>query len=115
MLSLRPDLVPKEISKEFEKLLDDCPEMSIREVKEIISAEFGKPVNFLFSNFDPRPLGSASVAQVHKARTHDGKSVAVKVQRSNINSQFSDDIALMGFIAHKLKNRLEGVDPVMIV
>ncbi len=115
-LSLRPDLIPKEYADEFSKLLDQVPPIPTEEIKQVITNEFKKPVEQIFKHFDPRPLGSASVAQVHKARLKDGKPVAVKVLKPNVKEQFSSDLAIMRIIANQLDTRLESsVKPSVIV
>src|SRR3989344_461959 len=115
MLSLRPDLIPKEFCQEFAKLLDQVPPQSAEEITAAIEHEFKKSVTVLFKNIDPRPLGSASIAQVHKARLPNGKAVAVKVQRPHIAEQFKEDIALMNLIAQKLQKHITDIKPVLIV
>ncbi len=106
LLSLRPDLVPQEYCDEFSKLLDEVPSETIGAVEQVISAEFNKPVNSIFTHIDPRPLGSASVAQVHKARLKNGKAVAVKVQRPDISKKFKADVDIIRYIAQKLQKHL---------
>jgi len=115
LLSMRPDLVPPEFCEEFSKLLDDVAPESIETILETIQKEFGKPANVLFSHIDPRPIGSASVAQVHKARTKTGHAVAIKVQRPNIASQFREDIEVMRFIAQKLSRSTPELNTTLII
>src|SRR3989344_1183923 len=115
MLSLRPDLIPKEFCHEFAKLLDQVPAESLRNIEVSIEHEFKKPAKVLFKHIDPRPLGSASIAQVHKARLTDGKAVAVKVQRPHIAQQFTEDISLLYFIAQKVQKHITNIKPVLIV
>jgi len=103
LLSIRPDLVPQEYCEEFAKLQDDVPPEPLHTVETVISQEFKKPVKDLFSHIDPRPLGSASVAQVHKARMKGGKAVAVKVQRPDIAKTFKADIDIIRYIAQKIQ------------
>jgi len=111
LLSIRPDLVPQEYCDEFSKLQDEVPPESIATVEKVIHDEFQKPVKDYFSHIDPRPLGSASVAQVHKARMKAGKAVAVKVQRPNIAKVFASDVDIIRYITQKLqkhfKNQLD--------
>ncbi len=107
LLSIRPDLVPQEYCDEFAKLLDEVPPEKISTVEQVIIQEFKRPINNIFSHIDPRPLGSASVAQVHKARLKTGKAVAVKVQRPDIAKKFSADIAIIRYIGKKLQKHLQ--------
>lgn len=116
MLSLRPDLIPPRYANEFSKLLDQVPPGSIEDVRKVIESSFGKPVKSIFKHLDPRPLGSASVAQVHKARLVNGKPVAVKVLRPEVKQQFKSDIAIMMIIARQLEDRIDSIaKPKMIV
>src|SRR5690606_21333397 len=64
-----------------------------------IEAELGKPVSELFAEFGLVPLASASIAQVHPARLHDGRDVVVKVLRPGIRARIADDIALLRTLA----------------
>jgi len=102
-LSLRPDLVPQEYCDEFSKLLDEVPPENMAAVEQVIAQAFKKPVDQFFTHIDPRPLGSASVAQVHKARMKGGKAVAVKVQRPDAAQKFAADIDIIRYIAQKLE------------
>ncbi|MBL7100642.1 MAG: AarF/ABC1/UbiB kinase family protein [Nanoarchaeota archaeon] len=106
LLSLRPDLIPKEYVDEFSKLQDSVKPFPFEKVKEIIESEFKKPINKVFSHFDKKPIASASVGQVHKAILKDGKRVAVKVQRPKIRELFETDIDLMYHLAHLIEKHI---------
>lgn len=95
MLSNRPDLVPEPLIKELEKLQDRVPPFSTEEAKEIIVSELDKPMEELFLYFDEKPLGSASIGQVHRARLLEGDDVVVKVQRPNAKRQVDADLSLI--------------------
>lgn len=101
-LSLRPDLVPENYIKELEKLQDSAPAFPFSEVKKIVEKELG-PINKLFKDFNRKPIASASVSQVHKAKLKNGKLVAVKVQRPGIKEIFEKDTSLLLFIATLLE------------
>ncbi|WP_157314594.1 AarF/ABC1/UbiB kinase family protein [Chitinibacter sp. GC72] len=92
---MRRDLIPEQYANELALLHDQLPAMPFDLVRSIIEAEFGLPLTKLFSEFSEAPLGAASIAQVHKATTLDGRVVAVKVQRPNLNLVISKDIALL--------------------
>jgi len=119
MLSNRPDLVPESLIKELEKLLDRVPPFSTEKAKEIIEQELGRPINELFLYFDEKPIGSASIGQVHRARLIGGEDVVVKVQRPNAKRQVIADLSLIKefvkltenyFIKAGILNLLEIVD-----
>ena len=80
-LSLRPDLVKREYSDELLRLTDDVPPFPWPAARAIIEEDLGGTVDSLFERVDPIPLAAASLAQVHRAVTHDGALVAIKVQR----------------------------------
>ncbi|MBI2575974.1 AarF/ABC1/UbiB kinase family protein [Candidatus Woesearchaeota archaeon] len=103
ILSLRPDLVPKEYVREFSKLQDTVPSFTYPEVEKIILQELHRPVEKIFSSFEKKPLASASISQVHKAKLHSGQAVAVKVQRPNIIRMMETDIEIMFAIAKYLE------------
>lgn len=119
MLSNRPDLVPEPLIKELEKLLDKVPPFETEVAKQIIEKELDKPIHEVFIYFDDKPIGSASIGQVHRARLINGEDVVVKVQRPNARKQVSADLSLIRefikmtenyFIKAGILNPLEIVD-----
>jgi ubiquinone biosynthesis protein len=107
LLSTRPDLLPAHWVEELEALQDDCPPLLIAEVRRTIEASLGQPVEALFAELDPVPLASASIAQVHRARTHGGEQVVVKVQRPDIRERIDSDLALLYYLAKLLEAVVE--------
>ena len=92
VLSTRPDLLPRPYIDELEHLQDDVPPMPFEQVERTIEEELHARISKLFTSFDPEPLGSASLGQVHAAELRDGRSVVVKVQRPNLREQLAEDI-----------------------
>jgi ubiquinone biosynthesis protein len=92
VLSTRPDLLPAEYIKELEHLQDNVPEMPFEQVEQTIEEELHARTGKLFASFDDKPIGSASLGQVHAAEMRDGRSVVVKVQRPGLKEQLADDI-----------------------
>jgi ubiquinone biosynthesis protein len=109
VLSTRSDLVPPDLLVELAKLQDRVPPFPFEQVREIVEAELGAPLEEIFDSFDPDVLASASLGQVHRARL-DGDEVAVKVQRPGILETIEADIALMMHLAALLERRVEGWD-----
>ena len=99
MLSTRKDLLPEEIAEELSLLQDSVPPFNGTQARIIVEKAHGKPISELFAHFDETPLASASIAQVHAATLHDGRSVVVKVLRPNILPIIRRDIALLYIIA----------------
>jgi ubiquinone biosynthesis protein len=98
-LSTRRDLLPDDIAEELVKLQDRVPPFPGTEARRIVEKALGQPVAELFAEFDEEPMASASVAQVHAARLHDGQEVVVKVLRPDIEPRIRSDIALLYDIA----------------
>ena len=91
-LSTRPDLIGIELADSFGYLRDKLPHFSFDIVKQIIKNELGLEIDKIYSEFNPIPVAAASVAQVHQAISIDGKKVAVKIRRPNIEKQLAKDI-----------------------
>lgn len=66
--------------------------MPLEQIEQTIEEELHARISKLFASFDPKPLGSASLGQVHAAELRDGRSVVVKVQRPNLREQLAEDI-----------------------
>ena len=99
-LSTRKDLLPDDIADELVKLQDRVPPFSSDLAKSIIERELGQPIAANFSQFDPKPLASASVAQVHTATLLTGENVIVKVLRPDIEDRIHADMSLLYELAH---------------
>lgn len=95
VLSTRSDIFPEGILSELQKLQDTASPMPAGRAQAIIEAELGASVDEIFSSFDPVPLGSASIGQVHRAVLMDGEVVAVKVQRPEAAGRVAGDLELM--------------------
>ncbi|MHB1127714.1 MAG: ABC1 kinase family protein [Bacillota bacterium] len=105
ILSTRPDLVPKDILQELEKLQDSVPPFPFEVVKEQIEAEMGMPLERIFPGFDREPLAAASIGQVHRAQLADDREVVVKVQRPGIRSMIETDLEILFDLARLADKR----------
>ncbi|HWF49033.1 MAG TPA: AarF/UbiB family protein [Solirubrobacteraceae bacterium] len=95
LLALRFDLLPAAYCVELFNLLNRVAPFPYEEVERIVDDELGLAVGDLYASFEREPFGSASIGQVHDAVLHDGRRVAVKVQRPGIDALLMCDIALM--------------------
>lgn len=102
LLSTRPDLVGQDLAYELTKLQDDAPPIPFETVKEIIESELDDDMENLFAEFEEKPIGSASIGQVHKAKFHNGTEVAVKVQKPGVEELIDTDLDIMHFFAGRV-------------
>ena len=107
LLSTRPDLVPEDISAELAVLQDNVPPFSSALFKQNVELALSGSVDELFRSFEPDPLASASVAQVHAAVLADGRDVVIKAVRPNIEKTIRKDIALLYTLARLVKKYSE--------
>ncbi|MET0335858.1 MAG: AarF/UbiB family protein, partial [Rhizobacter sp.] len=99
LLSVRPDLVPEDITQELSQLQDRVPPVTTAEVEATLLRAYNRPHAEVFKTFDFKPVASASVAQVHFATLHDDREVAVKVLRPGIAKTITQDVALLYVLA----------------
>ena len=99
IFSTRPDLLGEEITEELSNLLDSVPPFSYEEVKQSVLESLGEGIDYIFDDFEVKPVAAASIAQVHKAKLKDGTTVAVKILRPNIERIFLEDVALFKWMA----------------
>ena len=91
-LATRPDLVGDEAANDLLRLQDALPPVPFATIRAQIELSFGRPLESIYRSFDEVPVGAASIAQVHRAVTTDGRDVAVKVIRPGVTDQFNRDI-----------------------
>lgn len=98
-LSTRADLLGEAVARDLSLLQDRLPPFPAAEARATIEAELEAPVSELFREFEDRPVGAASIAQVHRALTTDGAAVAVKVLRPGIEKAMEEDIDFFLWLA----------------
>ncbi len=103
MLSTRRDLIPLDLADELARLQDQVPPFSAEEVLEVVFRAYGQAAHQVFVEFDPVPVASASVAQVHFATLPDGTPVAVKILRPGIATLIEKDLGLLDTAAWLLE------------
>ncbi|MFP5519303.1 MAG: ABC1 kinase family protein [Bdellovibrionia bacterium] len=102
VLATRPDLIPQVYVSEFEKLQYQAQPLPFETIEQVLKEEFGNSLYQKFSFIDKIPLGSASIAQVHKATLISGEEVVLKVQRPGIIQTINDDLNVLYFLAELL-------------
>ncbi len=95
IMSLHSDVLPKKYCDELMHLRSEVTPMSFAQVEDMLRESFGCPWQEIFAQIDEKPLGSASIAQVHRATLINGQQVVIKVQRKGIYDVMSRDIALL--------------------
>ncbi len=103
ILSTRRDLLPDDIALELAHLQDRVPPFPGAQARAIVEKAYHQSTDEVFAEFDEAPIASASIAQVHAARLHDGREVVVKVLRPDIAPVIRRDISLMYIIAEKME------------
>jgi ubiquinone biosynthesis protein len=103
ILSLRQDILPDSVTSELRNLLGDLPPVPFEVISGILESDLGKPVDELFAEIDPRPLGSASIAQSHWARLTSGDQVILKVVKPEIRDLLYRDATLLRTTARFLQ------------
>jgi ubiquinone biosynthesis protein len=112
LLSMRPDLIPEPLIIELRKLQDDVKPVPFDEIEKVLRTELGESWEADFAEFDKKPIASASLAQVYRARLRDGgRVVAVKVQRPEITKAVDADLELLMFFAKQLHERVRALTP----
>ena len=112
LISILTNFLPAEFRAELEQLQDSVPARPPDEVTARIRKELGKSPDELFADFEPVPIASASLAQVHVARMHDGRKVAVKVQHADIEAISKIDLDILGrvFALVQMLVRIRGME-----
>jgi ubiquinone biosynthesis protein len=105
-LSTRSDLIGESLADDLAGLRDNLPPFPTVIARQIIEDEFKAPIQSLFLEFNDIPVAAASIAQVHKAVTKDGKIVAVKILRPQIEQAFARDLDLFFWIAEIIERRV---------
>src|SRR5579875_2798769 len=108
-------LVPPEHRDEFQRKLarlrDAAPTVTFREMRKVIEQELDAPLAESFAEFDEQPIAAASIGQVYRARLHDGREVAVKVQYPGVAAAVRADLQNLGMILRIARRIAPGLDP----
>jgi ubiquinone biosynthesis protein len=107
-LATRPDLVGEQAAQDLYRLQDALPPVPFPAIRAEIETSLGRPIEAMFSSFEEEPIGAASIAQVHRAITTDGRTVAVKVLRPGIEDVFARAIETYEWAAAQAEELLGG-------
>lgn len=107
VLSTRADLLPPEYLQELSRLQTEVAAVPVAAIKEMMEQELGQETSQLFAEFEDKPLASASIGQVHRARLRDGQRVVVKVQRPGVEELVRLDLEIIQFLARQLQKRTD--------
>jgi ubiquinone biosynthesis protein len=111
LLSTRPDLIGTKLADELTQLQTNVPGDPPEVIRTWIERELGRPIPELFADFDDQPLASASIAQVHTARLHDGTPVVLKVQHPDIVDRIRNDLEILRGLAEQAERYIDELKP----
>ncbi|MBN1835805.1 MAG: AarF/ABC1/UbiB kinase family protein [Spirochaetales bacterium] len=106
MLSLRSDLLPEEITEELRTLQYGAAPLPFEKLEPVLEQALGRPWRECFTSIDPQPVASASIAQVHRATTREGRAVALKIQRPGIDQLIQSDLSILADLAALIERYL---------
>ena len=106
VLSLRSDLLPEEITEELRRLQYGAAPLPFDKLEPVLEQALGGPWRASFASIEPEPVASASIAQVHRGVTREGRTVALKIQRPGIDELIQSDLAILADLAALLERYL---------
>ena len=109
IISTRIDIFPPEWIQEFSQLQNNVKSVNADEIIALLEASYGKKITEVFKEFDPVPVGSASIAQVHRAILFNGDVVAVKVKRPNVDDKVRADIRILTRLVSLIESEMPEV------
>ncbi len=103
ILSTRSDLIPQALCDQFATLQDRVAPITFEQARAVLEASLGAPLDTVFDDFDPTPLASASIAQVHTAKLKSGEDVVIKIQRPGIAASIESDLNILYWVAKQVE------------
>lgn len=110
VMSCRPDLLPRVYIEELRTLQNDAPPVPFDELVPVLVEQYGENWESCFAYIDRKPVATASIAQVHRARTHEGVDVAVKIQLPDVRTLFRQDFVFFSMVANLMAPFVPQVD-----
>lgn len=111
IMAVREDMLPQEITDELKNLFEHLPELPFPRIRAVIESELRQRLENIFSAIDERPLASASIAQVHSARLHNGEKVVIKVMKPGVRETITADLKLLGLLGRALQRFIPRYQP----
>jgi len=105
-----PPEFQERIQTKLAELRDAAPKVSFDKMRRVVEDDLGEPLDELFAEFDPEAVAAASIGQVYRARLHDGREVAVKVQYPGVAQAVRADLQNLGLIMRVAKRVAPGMD-----
>jgi ubiquinone biosynthesis protein len=115
ILAVREDMLPRVITDELKNLFDQVPAVPFAVIRTQIETELGQPLAALFARVEEQPLGSASLAQVHRATTRAGQAVAIKVLKPGARETVIADLTLLRLLGSVLNRLFPHYQPAAII
>jgi ubiquinone biosynthesis protein len=115
ILSLREDILPKSVTTELTNLLDRLPVVAFQRIRELVEDDLKRPLDTIFRWIDPKPLGSASLAQTHRARLRTGERVVLKVLKPGVRQTVQTDTKLLRLLGRVLQIFLSRYQPARLI
>ncbi len=115
MVSFISDDIPVEYQAALATLQASAPPMDFALLRDVAERELGRPLERAFARFDPKPLASASIGQVHRAQLPDGREVVVKIQYPGVAEAIAADLANVGVLYRFIGLMYPGLDPKPVV
>jgi ubiquinone biosynthesis protein len=112
VLSTRPDILPRDLIEELEKLQDRITPLPFDKMRPLLEKELGSPVDEVFSEFDETPAASASLGQIYRGRLREsGLRVAVKIQKPGLRKPIQTDLEIMAWLAEQIHGNIPALRP----
>jgi ubiquinone biosynthesis protein len=115
ILAIREDLLPPTVTGELQNLFDRLPAIPFAQVATLIEQSLGRPLASVFAEVEPEPLGSASIAQAHRARLKDGRAVVVKVIKPGVAEVIGADLRLLKAVGALLERVIPRYQPRRVI
>ena len=105
IVSSQVNVLPDDWGVELDRLQNEVPTFPFETARALVEAELGAPLEDLYAEFSETPLAAASLAQVHRARLHDGREVVVKIQRPGLDQQVNADLGITRTLGRAMEAR----------